>query len=94
MKIDPITGLPEDLANIADLSKESKQITVKLGTGRYGKVVTIMEGFSPTDMDMKSLLKFFKNKLACGGSIKKNSIVIQGGHKTKVTVNLVVLTYK
>jgi translation initiation factor 1 len=36
------------------------------------------------DVDKKKIIKELKTKLACGGTLKNNSIELQGNHKDKV----------
>jgi len=45
---------------------------------RRGKVVTIIEPFYLSKENLKSLLKELKSKFGCGGTIKDNSIELQG----------------
>jgi translation initiation factor 1 len=44
----------------------------------------VIEGLDPTDIDLEVLTKFLKGKLACGGTIKGNSIELQGNHRDRV----------
>ena len=45
---------------------------------RRGKVVTIIEPFYISKENLKSLIKELKSKFGCGGTIKNNSIELQG----------------
>jgi predicted translation initiation factor SUI1 len=38
----------------------------------------------PTDIDLEDLSKYMKGKLACGGTVKGNSIELQGNHRDRV----------
>ena len=84
MEIDPVTGLPKDLVNFEEISKESQDIKVYNIKKKFGKVYTVVEGINPHEVNMKDLVKKMKNKLACGGAAKKDVIELQGNHKAKV----------
>ncbi|MDR2121821.1 MAG: translation initiation factor [Flavobacteriaceae bacterium] len=52
--------------------------------GRNGKPVTILENYNGSDEDLKNLAKDIKSKLGVGGSVKDDTIVIQGNHRDKI----------
>ena len=54
--IDPITGLPKDLGVIETISKEKQLIRVRTVKRRYGKIMTLVEGFD-SSVDVKALAK-------------------------------------
>lgn len=56
---------------------------------RNGKVVTIIGKFLLEEEKKKEILKLLKTKLACGGSIKDDTIEIQGDLKDKIRIILV-----
>jgi len=45
---------------------------------RRGKTVTIIKPFFLKESDLKTILKLLKSKLGSGGTIKDNSIELQG----------------
>lgn len=52
--------------------------------GRSGKTVTIIKGFKETTEMLKSLSKTLKMECGVGGTVKEESIIIQGNHLDKV----------
>ena len=80
----PVCGLPKELCICGTLSKETSKVKVYVEKKRFGKVVTIIEGIDDKLIDVKSLLKKFKKKLACGGTYKDKRIELQGNHIAKV----------
>ncbi len=51
---------------------------------RKGKPTTIIEGYTGSDEDFKTLAKELKTKLSVGGSFKDDSIIIQGDYRDKI----------
>ena len=90
--IDPITGLPKDLGVIETISKEKQFIRVRTVKRRYGKIMTLVEGFD-SSVDVKVLSKQLKSKLACGGTQKNGVIELQGNQKSRIVEVLVNLGY-
>ena len=51
---------------------------------RKGKALTILEGFTINDIELKKIAKELKKKLSVGGSLKDNYIIIQGDYRDKI----------
>ncbi|MEM5875501.1 MAG: stress response translation initiation inhibitor YciH [Candidatus Aenigmatarchaeota archaeon] len=81
MKIDKLTGLPEELGIEEILEKERARIRVYVETRRFGKPTTIVEGVTG---DIKQILKELRKKLACGGTYKEGKIELQGDHRKRI----------
>lgn len=70
---------------------EAPLIKIRLDVRKFGKPVTLIDGL-PNDKDLlKHLAKFFKTKLAAGGTFREEEgrIEIQGDHRQRVKKILV-----
>jgi translation initiation factor 1 len=95
MEICPKCGLPEQACVCEDIVKSSQRIRITNDRKRYGKIVTVIEGFGK-EIELKEIAKSLKNKLACGGTFEKSSkkIELQGEHKQKTKSALVELGFE
>ncbi len=88
----PKCGLPNELCVCEEIAIEDQQIKISLARRRFGKLITIVEGFDK-DIDVKELGKELKSRCACGGTIKDNKIELQGDHSKKVKLTLIDMGY-
>jgi translation initiation factor 1 len=79
-----VCGLPEELCMCEQIAKEQQKIRILTDTRRYGKIVTVVEGFDTADIDMDDLARKLKTRCAAGGTHKQGRIELQGDHKKKV----------
>lgn len=78
----PRCGLPVELCVCDEMTKEGQRIRVRSDKRRYGKVVTVVDGFK--DVDLDKIAKDLKKRLACGGTAKNDHIELQGDHLNKM----------
>ncbi|KKI99390.1 translation initiation factor [Prochlorothrix hollandica] len=62
--------------------------------GRGGKTVTVITGFQSKPDTLKALLKTLKGQCGSGGSVKDQTLEIQGDHRSQLLAALVTLGYK
>lgn len=93
MEICPKCGLPKEACVCEIIAKSEQKIRVELVKKRYGKMVTMVTGIDPKDVDLKGIAKELKNELACGGTVKNNEIELQGEHVKKVREKLISLGF-
>jgi translation initiation factor 1 len=82
MEICPKCGLPKQACVCEEIAKSEQKIRIETVKKRYGKVSTLVKGLG-NDIDIKAIAKSLKNELACGGTVKDNTIELQGEHKKK-----------
>jgi translation initiation factor 1 len=75
--------LPEDLCVCDDLEKENVELEIKLEDRSRNKTVTVIDGLSD-NVDKDSLSSELKTELACGGTVKNNTIELQGNHTNRL----------
>ncbi len=82
-----VCGLPKELCVCEKIAREGQEIKITTERRRYGKVVTIISGFD-SSVDISELATELKRYCASGGTVKKNSIELQGDHKEKAKKKL------
>jgi len=84
----PKCGLPKELCTCETLAKEREAIRISHLKKRYGKDITTISGIAK-DVNKKKILKDLKTRLACGGTLKDDTIELQGNHSERVKKLLV-----
>lgn len=82
-------GLPQELCACETIAKENQKIMVKLVKKKFGKEYTVIEGVDAKQINLKEMVKYLKNTLACGGTAKEDKIELQGDHRSKIKKVLV-----
>nr|WP_248909715.1 stress response translation initiation inhibitor YciH [Halocatena marina] len=75
-----MSGLPEDLGIGEDLDRSEQRVSIRVDTRRYGKAVTIVEGFDSSSADLTEIASTLKHSLAVGGTVTDDRIELQGEH--------------
>ncbi|UZE93636.1 MAG: stress response translation initiation inhibitor YciH [Candidatus Pacearchaeota archaeon] len=86
MDICPNCGLPIETCICKELAKTKQKIKIQTTKRRFGKIVTIVSGI---ENDIKGIAKKLKEELACGGTVKNNTVELQGNHINKVKQKLI-----
>jgi len=80
----PKCGLPTEICVCEEIAREQQKIDISVDKRRYGKMMTIVEGINPNDLDIDALITKLKKRCASGGTIKDGKIELQGDHRSKV----------
>ena len=86
-----IAGLPDELGLDEAFAQEQQQLTVRVESRRYGKPMTIVEGFEPdltSERDLKELASALKKAVGAGGTVTDGHIEIQGDQTETVREKL------
>ena len=83
-KVCDTCGLPKELCVCEEIARETQNIRITVDKRRYGKLMTIVDGINPADIDLDKLLKELKSKCACGGTLKDGRVELQGEHRKRV----------
>lgn len=78
MDICPKCGLPLQACVCDEITKTEQRIQISREKKKFGKIVTIISGFH--GVDLKAIAKGLKHELACGGTVRDNSVELQGDH--------------
>ena len=84
-----IPGLDEEVQPVSD-----QEIRISVDKRRYGKAMTIIDGFDTKITDVKSLASQLKSLVAAGGTAKDDHIELQGDQRVRVRVELEKLGFR
>ncbi|MFQ6050414.1 MAG: stress response translation initiation inhibitor YciH [Candidatus Hydrothermarchaeota archaeon] len=74
-------GLPSELCVCEEIARETQKLRIYTVKRKFGKLMTIIEGFNEKDVDLKNLSKKLKSYCACGGTAKEGKIELQGDQR-------------
>lgn len=78
-----------------DIPPQQQQVRIQASrSGRKGKTVTIVTGLQLSPESLNTLLKQLKNQCGSGGTIKDNTLEIQGDQTQKLLQIMTTLGYK
>jgi translation initiation factor 1 len=83
-----VCGLPKEICVCEDIAREQQKISIAVDKRRYGKMMTVVDGVNPNEVDINVLVSKLKSICACGGTIKEGKIELQGDHRTRVKETL------
>jgi len=83
-----VCGLPKEICVCEDIAREQQKISISVDKRRYGKMMTVVDGVNPNEVDIGALVSKLKSICACGGTIKEGKIELQGDHRTRVKETL------
>ncbi len=83
-----ICGLPKDLCVCDQISSQQRLVYVLEKRVKRAKFITEITGID-SQKEMEDLFKDLKRDFACGGTVKKGTIELQGKHKKRVSDFLV-----
>jgi translation initiation factor 1 len=81
---DPIDDLLEELDSHGDLETAEQVLSIRMEKRRYGKPVTIVEGFDLPKPEIKSVASDLKSSLGTGGTVDEGRVELQGDHRDRV----------
>jgi translation initiation factor 1 len=67
-----------------NIEVEEQQITISNDTRRWGKIVTVVDFHENINIDLDNLVTKAKKKCASGGTVRNNTIELQGDHRFKL----------
>lgn len=91
MNVCPKCGLPLEACICKELAKTKQKIRIERMKRRFGKIVTVISGI---ENDTKEIARKLKEEFACGGTVKNNTIELQGDHARKVKEKLITLGFE
>ncbi len=66
------------------MAKTEARLKVILEKRKWGKIYTIIQGLDPKEFKLKDIAIKLKSKLACGGTVKGDTIELQGNHEFRI----------
>ena len=67
-----------------NLGTNNQNVRIWLERRGGGKLITIIKGLNVQSINLESLGRELRKRCAVGGSVKENTIQIQGNHRNKI----------
>jgi len=93
MNICPKCGLPKIACTCETIAKGEQRIRVRTVKRKFGKLTTLIEGIDKKSVNIRNIAKKLKHEFVCGGTVKDDTIELQGDHKSKAKEKLVKLGF-
>lgn len=68
----------------SDLARAEQVLSIRTEKRRYGKDVTIVEGFDTDALNVREVASDLKRSLGTGGTVEDDAIELQGDHRQRV----------
>ncbi len=68
---------------LSTLDREQARVKIRMELRRFGKPTTIIEGVKLNKKNLLELSRKMKKKLATGGTVDEDKILLQGDHREK-----------
>ncbi len=81
---DSLDDLLEELDSQDDLTTAQQVLSVRMEKRRYGKPVTIVEGFDLPTAEIKGIASDLKSSMGTGGTVDDGRVELQGDHRNRV----------
>ncbi|WP_290818929.1 translation initiation factor [Halovivax sp.] len=81
---DSIDDLLDELDAHGDLDAAEQVLSIRMEKRRYGKPVTIVEGFDLPNSEVESIASDLKSAMGTGGTVDEGRIELQGDHRGRV----------
>lgn len=91
--MDILRDLEKDLGFEDELAVEASRVRIHVEARRYGKDVTVLEGFDAS-LDLDLLARDLKKGLGTGGTVKNRTVELQGDHRKSAAEWLKAKGYK
>ncbi|MBU2496876.1 MAG: stress response translation initiation inhibitor YciH [Nanoarchaeota archaeon] len=93
MNICPKCGLPKIACTCETIAKGEQHIRVRTVKRKFGKLTTLIEGIDKKSVNIKETAKKLKHEFVCGGTVKGDTIELQGNHKDGAKEKLIKLGF-
>ena len=81
---DELEDLLDELDSQSDLETSQQVLTIRMESRRYGKPVTIVEGFDLPNPEVESIASELKSAMGTGGTVDDGRVELQGDHRERV----------